>query len=146
MLRQLLTIFAVLAGLLPSPVALAATPDEAKEMAERAAQYLRDHGQDAAFAAIDDPQGPFRKGDLYVFVHDTTGLVRAHGGYATLIGRNTIRLTDVDGKPFVKEIVSIQDRGWVDYKWQNPETKQLSEKTVYVIHIGDLLVCAGAYK
>lgn len=146
MLKKLLTVFTVLAGLAPALGALAATPEEAKDMAERAAQYLREHGADATFDAINDLQGPFRKGDLYVFVHDTTGLVRAHGGYATLVGKNTIRLTDVDGKFFVKEIVSIQDRGWVDYKWQNPETKRLSEKTVYVIRVGDLLVCSGAYK
>jgi hypothetical protein len=34
----------------------------------------------------------------------------------------------------------------VDYKWQNPESKALGPKTVYVIHVGDFLVCAGAYK
>ena len=78
-----------------------ATPEDAKAMAEKAALYLSENGEDKAFAAINDPVGPFRRGDLYVFVHDTT---------------------------------------------QNPETKALSPKTVYVIHVADFLICAGAYK
>src|SRR5260370_19231118 len=53
-----------------------ATPEDAKAMAEKAALYLSENGEDKAFAAINDPVGPFRRGDLYVFVHDTTGMVR----------------------------------------------------------------------
>jgi cytochrome c len=82
--------------------AFGATPEEAKAMAEKAALYLSENGEAKAFAAIDNPAGPFRQGDLYVFVHDTTGMVRAHGGYPALIGKNTVRLVDVDGKAFVK--------------------------------------------
>jgi signal transduction histidine kinase len=70
----------------------------------------------------------------------------AHGGYASLKGKNTIGLTDIDGKPFVKEMVAIKDTGWVNYKWQNPVSKALEEKSVYVIRVGPYLVCAGAYK
>src|SRR5580693_2282816 len=126
--------------------AFGATPQDAKAMAEKAALYLSENGEDKTFAAINDPVGPFRRGDLYVFVHDTTGMVRAHGGNPALIGKNTVRLMDVDGKAFVKEITEVGDTGWVDYKWQNPETKALSPKTVYVIHVGDFLICASAYK
>jgi cytochrome c len=128
------------------PCAEAATPQDAQAMAEKAANYLTANGAEKAFAAISDPHGPFRIGDLYVFAHDATGLVVAHGGNPALIGKNTVRLTDVDGKSFVKEIVEVASTGWVDYKWQNPETKELSPKTVYVIRVGDYLICAGAYK
>jgi cytochrome c len=126
--------------------ATAATPEQAKAMAEKAAEYLKQYGPEKAFAVIEDRDGQFRDGDLYVFVHDSTGLVVAHGGYATLKGKNTIGLTDIDGKSFVKEMVSVKDMGWVDYKWQNPVSKGLEEKTVYVVRVGDYIVCAGAYK
>jgi len=126
--------------------AFAATPDQAKAMAEKAAQYLKDYGAEKAFDAIEDRNGQFRDGDLYVFVHHSSGLVVAHGGYATLKGKNTIGLTDIDGKSFVKEMVSVKDTGWVDYKWQNPVSKALEGKTVYVVRVGDYLVCAGAYR
>jgi cytochrome c len=75
--------------------ALGVTPEEARAMAEKAALYLSENGEDKAFAAINDPSGPFRRGDLYVFVHDTTGMVRTHGGNPALIGKNTVRLMDV---------------------------------------------------
>jgi hypothetical protein len=126
--------------------AFAATPDQAKAMAEKAAEYLRQNGADKAFAAINDKAGPFHDGDVYVFVHDSTGLVKAHGGFPNYIGRNTVGVTDVDGKAFVKDITLVKDNGWVDYKWQNPETKAVEQKTVYVVRVGDLLICSGAYK
>jgi cytochrome c len=146
MTRKLLISLLFLAVALVAHGAAAATPDEAKAMAEKAARYLQENGEATAFAAINDTAGPFRRGDLYVFVHDVTGMVRAHGGNAALIGKNTVRLMDVDGKAFVKEMIEVKDTGWVDYKWQNPETKALSPKTVYVIRQGDYLICAGAYR
>jgi len=146
MARILTAILLMWLTFVPAQHALAATPEQAKAMAERAAVYLKKYGPEKTFAAIEDSLGQFRDHDLYVFVHDTTGLVVAHGGYATLKGKNTIGLTDIDGKPFVKEIVSIKDTGWVNYKWQNPVSKGLEEKLVYVIRVGPYLVCSGAYK
>jgi cytochrome c len=146
MVRILLAILLMGLAFVPNQHALAASPEQAKAMAEKAAVYLKKYGPEKTFAAVEDRSGQFREGDLYVFVHDTTGLVVAHGGYATLKGKNTIGLTDIDGKPFVKEIVSIKDTGWVNYKWQNPVSKELEEKVVYVIRVGPYLVCSGAYK
>jgi cytochrome c len=37
------------------------------------------------------------------------------------------------------------DRGWVDYKWQNPITKAVSHKTAYAVRVGDYVVGVGAY-
>lgn len=133
-------------GLIRGESAFAATPEQAKAMAEKAAAYLEQNGPEKAFAAIENRDGEFRDGDLYVFVHDSSGLVVAHGGYSTLRGKNTLGLTDIDGKPFVREMVSIKDTGWVAYKWQNPVSRALEEKVVHVIREGPYLVCAGAYK
>ena len=133
-------------GLIHGERAFAATPEQAQAMAEKAAAYLEQNGPEKAFAAIEDRAGEFRDGDLYVFVHDSSGLVVAHGGYSTLRGKNTLGLTDIDGKLFVREMVSIKDTGWVEYKWQNPVSRALEGKIVYVIRKGPYLVCAGAYK
>src|SRR6185503_9261545 len=92
-------------GLIHGERAFAATPEQAQAMAEKAAAYLEQNGPEKAFAAIEDRAGEFRDGDLYVFVHDSSGLVVAHGGYSTLRGKNTLGLTDIDGKPFVREMV-----------------------------------------
>lgn len=122
-----------------------ATPDEAKAMAIKAAAFLKEKGPDKAFPAFDkDPAWHDR--DLYVFVQDNNGVVLAHGTIPALIGKKLINLKDVDGKPFVQEMVAVKDAAWVDYKWQNPETKTIDQKTSYVIRVGDYTVGVGAYK
>ncbi|MCM8738567.1 cache domain-containing protein [Azospirillum sp. A1-3] len=137
----IISVFAVI-----SQAAFAGTPEQAREMAEKAAEYLQKNGEEKAFSAINDKSGPFHDGDVYVFVHDTTGLVKAHGGFPNYIGKNTVGATDLDGKTFVKDITQVKDTGWIDYKWQDPQTKAVAEKTVYVKRVNDLLICAGAYK
>lgn len=123
-----------------------ATPEDAKAMAVKAAEFLRSAGADKAFAAFDDKAGPWHDRDLYVTVIDAEGKTVAHGNNPGLIGRPTIDLKDVEGKPFVREFLAIKDAGWVDYKWQDPVTKAVEAKMSYEIRVGDYLVGVGAYK
>jgi cytochrome c len=146
MIRQIFLAAGFVLAQAVAPAAMAATPQEAKAMVEKAVRYFNENGAEKTFAAIDDPNGPFHKGDLYVFVHDSTGVVRAHGSNPALIGKNTSDLTDIDGKAFVKEFLSVKEKGWVDYKWQNPVSKVLQEKTSYIIRDGNFIFGAGAYK
>ena len=83
-LRHLLTA----AVLLCAPVAYAAglgTPDEAKAMATKAAEYLKAVGPDKAFAEFDAKDGPWHDRDLYVYVINDTGVMVAHGTNPGLI-------------------------------------------------------------
>lgn len=131
----------------PSP-ALAAdhgSLDEAKAMAERAGKFLADNGKDKAFAAFTDGSDGFKVQDLYVYAYDLTGTCVAHGANRALVGKNLIDLKDVDGKPLIREIVATAPAGWVDYKWQNPQTKAIEQKRAYVVRSGDYVVGVGAY-
>lgn len=123
-----------------------ATPDEAKAMALKAADFLKQNGPEKAFAAFDAPGGAFHDRDLYVFVQNDNGVVEAHGTNPALIGKNLLGIKDVDGKSFVKDMVAIKDTGWVDYKWQDPTTKLVEPKTSYMIRVGNYIVGVGAYK
>jgi cytochrome c len=147
-MKQFLTAAILVLALFVSQAAQAAdraTPDEAKAMAVKAAAFLKENGPDKAFPAFDkDPA--WRDRDLYVFVQNNSGVVEAHGANAALIGKTLLNLKDVDGKPFVQEMVAVKDAAWVDYKWQNPETKTIDPKTSYVIRVGDYTVGVGAYK
>ena len=123
-----------------------ATPDEAKAMCEKAAAFIADNGIDAAKTAFHTPGAPWHDRDLYFFVFAPSGITIIHGAKESLVGRDLTKLRDVDGKLFLKEIVSVADKGWVDYKWQNPVTNKVAAKTSYVINDGKYIIGVGAYK
>jgi cytochrome c len=131
-----------------SPVYAAgqATPDEAKALAIKAADYLRTAGPDKAFAEFDAKDGTWHDRDLYVYVLDNTGVMVAHGNSPGLIGKSLLEFKDVDGKPITQDSLAVKDAGWVDYKWQNPLTKALEPKVAYIVRVGEYAVVVGAYK
>jgi hypothetical protein len=122
-----------------------ATPDDAKAMAIKAAEYLKSAGPDKAFPEFDAKDGPWHDRDLYVTVQDSNGVMVAHGTNAGLIGKPMLDLRDVDGKAFNREIHEIKDTGWVNFKWQNPLTKAVEPKTMYEVRVGEYIVGVGAY-
>lgn len=125
--------------------AVNASQDEAKDMAVRAASYLEQNGADAAFDAFNTPGGEWHDRDLYVFVIGNDGTMMAHGAKKTLVGRKVMALKDVDGKAFVEEFLKVNGQDWVDYKWQNPQSKAVEQKTSYIVRVGDMVVGVGAY-
>jgi signal transduction histidine kinase len=85
---------------------------------------------------------------MYVYAFDMKGTVLAHPKNPGLIGKNTYNIPDEDGKFFRKDIVELakaKGSGWVDYKYLNPETKQVEDKTTYVLRAGDIILCCGVY-
>lgn len=133
------------AGAVLTP-AIAATPDEAKDLAEKAAALVASEG-DKAFPAIDDPNGPFHKGELYVAVLDHQGIVRANM-VQKLIGMNLWEATDPDGVKFTQLLWTATESSptaWVSYKFTNPETKKIEKKKTWVHRVGDYIVLCGAY-
>lgn len=125
------------------------TPTEARAMAEKAASYLHTEGVDKAAGQFQRSQGPFRKGELYIFVLNLNGEIIANGARPQMIGTDLLDRKDPDGKGFGKQIVQgakAKGCGWVDYKWTNPTTKKVAPKTTYYVKAGDYIVCCGAYK
>jgi signal transduction histidine kinase len=141
--------FVVLLSLFMAPAAFAAgdsgTPDEAKAMAMRAAALLKNDGPEKAFPEF-NTGADFHDRDLYVMVYDASGKCVAHGASPALIGKSLIDLKDTDGKFLIKDLVGVQDEGWIDYKWPRPTTKKIEPKTTYVVHVGDYRIGVGAYK
>jgi cytochrome c len=130
---------------LPACAAGQATPEEAKAMAIKAAEFLKLVGPEKAFAEFAAKEGSWHDRDLYVTVEDSKGIMVAHGTNPGLIGKPMLELRDVDGKQFNKEIQAIQDQGWVNYKWQNPVSKAVEAKTAYEVRVGEYVVGVGAY-
>jgi cytochrome c len=131
------------------PVAAkATTAEQTKALAERAAAHIQEVGKEKAFADFNRRDGGFIDGDLYVFCYDSKGVILAHGNPA-FMGRNMQRLKDPDGNEplqLFNRKVREEGRGWVDYKWPNPVTKRIDDKSSYVIGIDDVVCGAGYYK
>jgi signal transduction histidine kinase len=83
--------------------------------------------------------------DLYVTVQDGKGVTVAHGTNPGLIGKSMLDLKDVDGKPFNHDIQATKESGGIDYKWQNPVTKAVEQKTAYEVRVGEYILGVGAY-
>ena len=133
-------------------VVQAASLDEAKALAEKAAQFWKANGKEKALAEFNNPKGQFMKGDLYVTALDFKGTLLAMGGNPTLSGVNFLEQKDPNtGKYFVKdeiELAKTKGSGWIELSWTNPETKKVQPKKVWVIRIGqeDYLVNCGVFQ
>lgn len=125
------------------------TAEEAVALVKKAVAYIKANGKEKAFAEFSNPNGQFRNRDLYIFAEDFNGKMLAHGANLKLIGKNLIDLRDADGKYFVKNLIetaSSKGNGWVDYKWLNPATNAIEQKSSYVEKVDDFLVGCGIYK
>jgi signal transduction histidine kinase len=126
-----------------------ATTKDAELLVHHAVAFLKKEGKAKALAAFSEPKGRFAYRDLYVMAYDMSGKCLAHGAKKERIGKNFMEEKDVDGKLFMKErfrIASEQGKGWQDYKFENPATKKVEQKTVYFERVDDVLLVSGAYK
>lgn len=143
----------IVVGLLVFGIAYAGmgTAKEAMALADKAVAYYVANGKVKAFAEFNNKNGQFINKDLYIFVLDWNGTILAHGATERLINQATASLKDSDGKYFMKDMVKVAQTsgtGWVDYKWTNPVTKKIEQKSSYVKRIGseNLLIGCGIYK
>lgn len=152
MKRTLTSIFLAVFMLAVSHIAVAAefgTPAEAEALVKKAVAEIKVSGKDKAFAEINNTKGKFTDRDLYVFVYDMSGKCVAHGFNQKMIGKDLVDMQDPDGKFYVKERIEIsktKGKGWQDYKFTNPISKKVENKTAYIEKVDDLIVGSGAYK
>jgi len=145
----ILATLALIALLLWPCHAGAATAAEAKAMSERASAHIKEVGENEAFADFTRKDGGFVDGELYVFCYDRNGVNKAHGGNPSLVGRNLLHIKDPDGAEPNLLIVKMgfeEGQGWVEFKWPNPVTKRIEDKSAYVIRTNDVACGVGYYK
>jgi cytochrome c len=134
----------------PSAAAEFGTKEEAIAMVKRVQERFKKDGADVTFKAVSDPSTKdFHDRDLYPFIYDLNGLNVAHGARPALIGKNLIGLKDQDGVYLIQDMVKIANasgNGWVNYKWPNPLTNKIEDKTSYIEKMGNYFVGVGAYR
>jgi cytochrome c len=127
------------------------TKEEAVAMVHRVQEMFKKEGAEATFKAVSDKTTKeFHDRDLYPFIYDMLGLCVAHGARPALIGKNLIDLKDQDGRFLIRDLAAIAQSpgsGWVDYKWPNPLTNKIEDKTSYVEKLGtNYFVGVGVYR
>lgn len=134
----------------PATAAEFGTKDEAVAMVKRVQAEFKKAGPDATFKAVSDKSiADFHDRDLYPFIYNMKGICVAHGARPALIGKNLIDLKDQDGKFLIREMVTMSNgpgSGWIDYKWPNPLTNKIEDKSSYIEKMGDYFVGVGVYK
>lgn len=122
--------------------------DKARHIVEEAVAFYKRMPRAIALAEFSCPQGRFVKGDQYVFVLDSTGVMVAHPINESFVGQDFYYVTDFDGKNFIKEIVdtaNAEGSGWVEYKWLDYITKTERPKIVYFEKTHGVIICSGVY-
>ena len=74
--------------------------------------------------------GHFKSGPIYLFIFTPEGYVIFHGADPWREGRTAIDNTDLQGRPFVREVIAVAQGGggFVEYFWDDP-TVQGDEDT-----------------
>jgi signal transduction histidine kinase len=143
-------LIATFAVICPSSAAEFGTRDEAVAMVKRVQQEFATSGAEKTFADVNDKATTaYHDRDLYPFVYDLNGLAVAHGARPALIGKNLISIKDQNGTYIIQEMIAVAKgpgNGWVDYKWPNPITNKIEDKSSYVERMGDYFVGVGVYR
>ena len=122
--------------------------EEAYEMVQKALNTLRKDGREKAYAEINNKIGRFVDRDLYVVVYDLNGKNLAHGANPANVGKDLYDAKDGAGNYFVREridLVKQHGKGWQDYIFLNPVSKQMEPKSMYMELFEDVIVGCGAY-
>ncbi|MEP3048519.1 MAG: cache domain-containing protein [Roseibium sp.] len=124
------------------------TADEATALLEKAVGHVGSAGNEQAYTDFSTTGNDWQDRDLYVFCFDKDGKVVAHGANAKLIGKNLMKIKDADGKMFIGELIStgLGGGGWVDYRWPNPVSKKVEQKSSVVKQAGADICGVGIYK
>jgi ABC-type uncharacterized transport system substrate-binding protein len=130
------------------------TKEEARALAEKAADWFRKYGKEKTLEEITragrEKKGEFRDRDLYIFAYDFHGVCLAQGDNPKLVGQNLFDWQDADGRYNIRGHIDLATRkgsGWSPvYKWTNPVTKKIEAKMTYIKKIDDTLwIGCGVY-
>jgi uncharacterized protein len=127
------------------------TREEAVAMVRRVVAKFKKDGPEATLKAINEMAPGFKDRDLFPFVQKIDGTeVVAIGPIPAIRGKNMHDLRDQDGKFQTQEQVKIATtppyHGWNDYRFLNPKTNLVEDKSAWIERMGDYYVGVGIYK
>lgn len=141
----------LLAGgaLLGAPAQATEQETTAIAMVDKGVAYMQKNGKDALIKAVNSRSPEFMNERTYLSVRALDGTILAHPTNPKLVGKNMVVLPDADGKLFRKEIIEraqAKGKGWVDYRYNNPNSGEVEKKSTYFLKSADVILEAGIYK
>lgn len=134
----------------------ASSEADALALLRQAQAYLKTEGLAKAVAEFNRLDSPFNSqsainphGDLYLYSIAPDGFQAVHGKNPKIRGKVMIDMRDADGFYLIREFVRLcfhtkEGKGWVQYKWPHPITRQVEPKRGYVERVPDLpQLCLG---
>jgi len=122
--------------------------DDVISFVEKAVEYANTFGKERALKEFMNSDGEFIRGELYMFADSFEGIVLAHGGNPELVGQDIMEITGKRGKKIMPEMIILakEGKGWMEYYWTNPVSKQDERKLTYVMKVDETwFVGAGMY-
>ena len=121
-----------------------------KAVVERGVIMAIVEGQDAALAAIGNPDGPFIDGDLYLFAGLLSDVIMVAHPYSSLVGQDLTDYQDPEGNYLFANFVAVASdagAGWSEYWWPKPDAEEASRKLTYIMKVAgqDLYIGCGYY-
>jgi cytochrome c len=116
-------------------------------MVEQAVVLFKEKGDQEALKAINDPNGPFIKGELYVFALNMKNVVIAQPYERKLRGLSIDNVKDGNGEYCFKkfrEIAHDPGSGWVSYTWAKPGQAEAVPKRAFIKKVPDEDIYVGA--
>ncbi len=146
MQRWITTLGAVAALATTALAARAETTEAAQSLLDGALAEIKAQGLDKAVKRF-NAGGKWKKDGLYLVAVQLDGTMLAHSANGKLPGANMLAAKDANGRHFVKDaidLVKANDSGHVDMRWGNPQTRRISDATLFVRRVPDQDVYVGS--
>jgi hypothetical protein len=122
--------------------------DEARAMAERAAQCVRAMGTAEAARRFHDRAGGFIDRDLFVILMDRRGNFLAFGADPSKANKPAVAAPGVDIQELNRKTYAAADAGggWVEFRSLHPITRLPVDKMAFVVPVGEQVVLVSVNK
>ena len=115
------------------------TKKQVVDFVNEAIKYAKANGKDKAIAEFNNPNGTFKRGELYIYAYNWNGVALANGGTPALVGQHLIDMTDPNGVKVIQQLIKVAQGGggWGSYTWPYPGTKINEPKLGYADKVDD---------
>ena len=120
---------------------------QAKEFVKQGIILFNKYGKEKSFEIFNNPENGFVKGEQYLFVINTDGIIEVHTVFPNLIGNDYSNFIDQDNYNVGSAILNIvtEKGAWIRYKFENPVSGQIENKKIWAVRNNDYIFAWSIY-